>query len=86
MYVLNDIGPKRLSANRANAQKFTGPLTPEGKAVSSLNAVKSGLTGRTVLLPSDDVTAYHAHIARFQRELQPVGDQETHLVQSLADT
>jgi hypothetical protein len=62
------------------------PTTPEGKAISSLNAVKSGLTGKAVLLPSDEVAAYHAHIARFQRELQPVGDRETHLVQALADT
>jgi hypothetical protein len=86
MPVLNDIGPKRLAANRANAQKSTGPTTPEGKAISSLNAVKSGLTGKAVLLPSDDVAAYEAHIARFQKELQPVSDRETHLVQSLADT
>jgi hypothetical protein len=80
------ISLNRLAANRANAQKSTGPTTPEGKAVSSLNAVKSGLTGRTVLLSSDEVAAYEAHIARFQKELGPVGDQETHLVQALADT
>jgi hypothetical protein len=31
-----------LAANRRNAQKCTGPRTPEGKARSSLNALKSG--------------------------------------------
>jgi len=77
---------RRLAANRANAQLSTGPTTPEGKAKSSLNAVKTGLTGRTVLLPSEDVKAYEAHIERFRREWEPVGDQETHLVQNLADT
>ena len=80
------ISERRLAANRANAQFSTGPITPEGKAVSSLNAVKSGLTGRAVLLPSEDVDAYKAHIARYQGEFQPVGERETHLVQSLADT
>jgi hypothetical protein len=86
MSALQTISPGRLAANRANAQHSTGPTTPEGKAISSLNAVKSGLTGKAVLLPSDEVAAYEAHIARFGKELAPVGDQETHLVQSLADT
>jgi hypothetical protein len=86
MSAVQTTSPQRLAANRANAQKSTGPTTPEGKAISSLHAVKSGLTGKAVLLPSDDVAAYEAHIARFQKELQPVGDRETHLVQALADT
>jgi hypothetical protein len=51
-----------------------------------LNAVKTGLTGRTVLLPSEDVAAYEAHIEHFRQQFQPVGDHETYLVQSLADT
>ena len=34
----------RLTANQANAQLSTGPKTPEGKAKSCLNAVKTGLT------------------------------------------
>jgi hypothetical protein len=77
---------RRLAANQANAQLSTGPKTSAGKAVSSLNAVKTGLTGRTVLLPSEDAVQYQAYVARFQKELQPVGERETELVQSLADT
>jgi len=38
--------PKKLAANRANAQRSTGPKTPEGKEKSKLNAVKHGLTSR----------------------------------------
>jgi hypothetical protein len=53
---------------------------------SSLNALKTGLTGRTVLLPSEDAALYEAHLAQFQQRYQPVGDQELALVQSLADT
>ncbi len=75
----------RLAANRANAQLSSGPRSPEGKAVSSMNAVKTGLTGRTVLLPSDDAEAYRQHIAAYENELQPVGLRERELVQSLAD-
>ncbi len=75
----------RLAANRANAQLSTGPTSQEGKAVSSMNAVKTGLTGRTVLLPSDDAEAYRQHLAAYESEFQPVGLRERELVQSLAD-
>src|ERR1017187_8823209 len=34
--------PSQIDANRINAQKSTGPRTPEGKALSSQNAFKSG--------------------------------------------
>jgi len=76
----------RVTANRANSQLSTGPKTPEGKAKSSLNAVKSALTGRTVLLSSDDAALYERHVARFASQFNPVGERETELVQSLADT
>ena len=91
---------KRLLANQANAldeaailsepktQKMpsTGPRSEEGRAKSSINAVKTGLTGRTVLLPSDDTAEYDRHVAAFYDEYQPVGVQECELVQSIADT
>ncbi|HEY6268244.1 MAG TPA: hypothetical protein VIX11_08105 [Candidatus Acidoferrum sp.] len=40
------ISAKKLAANRANAQRSTGPTTPEGKEKSKFNAVKHGLTAR----------------------------------------
>jgi hypothetical protein len=73
------------AANRANAQKSTGPVTPEGRAKSSLNAVKTGLTGQTVLLPSDDVAAYEAHVQQHIADYSPVTAQERNLVQRIAD-
>ena len=76
----------QISANRANAQHSTGPTSDAGKAKSSLNAVKTGLTGRTVLLPGDDAAAYEHHVARFFSEYQPQADGENNLVQSIADT
>jgi len=79
------VTPARLAANQANSQLSTGPRTPEGKAKSSLNAVKTALTGRTVLLPTDDVAAYEDHIQIYVDEFQPVGPRESELVQALAD-
>jgi hypothetical protein len=75
----------RLEANRANAQLSTGPRSEEGKRKSSLNAVKTALTGVTVLLPTDDAAEYQSHIARYEKEFRPVGIEESELVQSLAD-
>jgi hypothetical protein len=51
---------KQIAANQKNAQLSTGPTSTEGRAKSSLNAVKTGLTGRTVLLPGGDAAAYEA--------------------------
>ena len=80
------VSEAQLAANRANAQLSTGPASETGKKTSSLNAVKTGLTGRTVLLPSDDAEAYRGHIAAYETEYKPVGLRECELVQSLADT
>ncbi len=83
----SSISERRLAANRANAQLSTGPTTPQGKAKSSLNAVKTGLTGRTILFADEeDAEQYRAHVARYYEEYEPVGQRETTLVQSLADT
>ena len=78
--------PAQMQANRDNAQWSTGPKTAEGKAKSSLNAVKTGLTGRTVLLPGDDVEAYRQHVASLEANYQPATDAEKLLVHSIADT
>ncbi len=40
------ISPRKLAANRTNAQRSTGPRTPEGKEKSKLNATTHGLTAR----------------------------------------
>lgn len=76
----------RTAANRSNSQSSTGPRTSTGKAISSQNALKTALTGRTVLLPADDRTRYEAHLTDYFRRFDPVSEHECALVQSLADT
>ena len=75
----------RTAINRANAGKSTGPRTAAGKQRSSLNALRHGLTGQTVVLPTEDLTAYQRHSQSFLDEYQPKGASETQLVQSLID-
>src|SRR5271157_6452582 len=76
----------QIAANQANAQLSTGAKTPDGKAKSSMNALKTGLTGHTVLLPGDDAELYEAKLLHHLEALNPVGEKETSLVQALADT
>jgi hypothetical protein len=73
------ISSAQLAANRANAQLSTGPRTAAGLAKSSLNALKCGLTGRTVLLPTEDVAEYEQHMSRYYAEFSPVSQRETDL-------
>ena len=79
-------GPQRSTVNRQNAARSTGPVTPEGKRRASLNALRHGLTGQTVVLPEDDLAAYRNSCAQFHAELQPQGLLETEAVQTIADT
>jgi hypothetical protein len=75
----------QVAANQANAQLSTGPNTVEGKAKSSRNALKTGLTGRTMILPKDQAELYELHVRAYGERFNPAGDRETELVQSLAD-
>ena len=76
----------QINANRQNAQQSTGPKTETGKAISSHNAVKTALTGVTILLPNEDVEAYKKLGAVLVERYQPVGTLEEHLVQSIINS
>src|ERR1700693_3533092 len=76
----------RAAINRANSEHSTGPRTAQGKQRSSLNALRHGLTGHVVVLPTEDQAAYESHLTRFVDQFQPKGALEDQLVQSLGDT
>ena len=74
----------RQTANGANAAKSTGPKTEKGKQISSHNALKTGLTGRTVLLPTDDVAVYKSHLEDLNKRYEPKTGEERLHVQTIA--
>ena len=49
----------------------TGPRTPEGKATSSQNTLKHGLTAKSPLLPSEDPAEYRAFVDTQLRRWNP---------------
>ena len=74
----------RIRANRENAKLSTGPKSPEGKAVSRRNALKHGLTGQGVALPSEDQAEITRLFAALQKDLRPSNDLSEKLVRRAA--
>ncbi len=75
----------QVSANRSNAQKSTGPRTPEGKAAVAQNAVKHGLRARAAVLQGEDWEEYTCFRAGMLDELYPDGMQEMELATRIVD-
>ncbi|HXG33918.1 MAG TPA: hypothetical protein VNJ11_11170, partial [Bryobacteraceae bacterium] len=65
------ISEAKLAANRANAQHSTGPKTPEGKARSAQNALKHGLTSRSLIVLPGEEEEFHALKTSLLAEVQP---------------
>ncbi|MFN7919496.1 MAG: hypothetical protein U0Q16_05330 [Bryobacteraceae bacterium] len=63
-------------ANRANAQKSTGPRTAEGKAASSKNAVTHGLFSATFAVAPEDRDEFDLLLELQREELLPQGINE----------
>jgi hypothetical protein len=77
--------PRKLEANRRNAQRSTGPKTPEGKAKSSQNSVTHGIFVKKFLngAAPETVAEIQAVAAGIQEHYQPVGKLEEILVQKI---
>ena len=74
---------KQIQANRANAQFSTGPRTEQGKAISRMNALKSGIDARNEAAGGENPSALAALAAEYDREFQPLGVVERVLVDIL---
>lgn len=75
---------RQLAANRKNAQRCTGPKTPQGKARSSRNACKHGLLSRDTVLPHENPREFNALLDSFRLAFRPKDDFQEVLVAQMA--
>src|SRR5689334_5744308 len=61
----------QITANRANAQKSTGPRSVEGKAASRFNALKHGMDAASVVIPGEDPAEYERLARNHYRDFGP---------------
>jgi hypothetical protein len=76
----------QIDANRRNAKLGRGPNTARGKHRSSQNALRHGLAGRIVVLPSEDMEAYQVFSKELVDSLHPQTPMEAQFAQTIADT
>ncbi len=81
------VSARKLAANRANAQKSTGPKTPEGKQRTARNAITHGLYTNDIVLPDDPDESpeeFDALREALIHDIQPANMIERLLVERLA--
>src|SRR5450631_1211196 len=75
--------PAQISANRANAQKSTGPRSVEGKSASRFNALKHGIDADSIVIPGEDPADYDALRAHYLHEYRPQSASESFHVDAM---
>jgi len=73
----------QINAAVANAQLSTGPRSPEGKAISSMNATKLGLFAQSPILPGEDPEQLAALTREYIYEYKPKTPTERALLDEL---
>ncbi len=74
---------KQRRANRLNALKSTGPRSLEGKRVSSLNALKSGLDAKSQIVPGESPGEFAELQIEYIAQFAPITPEQRFLVDKL---
>jgi hypothetical protein len=74
---------RQLKANQMNALHSTGPRTEAGKAISRLNALKSGIDAKLTIIPGEDPAELEQLTLEFIGRYQPVTPEARTLVDIL---
>ena len=82
------VSPKKLEANRLNAQKSTGPRTDEGKAKAAANSYQHGFFAKRLFLNMEqwakDKADYETVAKGVIKHYQPEGFMENFWVEKIA--
>ena len=76
---------RQRAASRANAQKSTGPRTPEGKAASRFNALKHGIDAQQQIMFGESADDLAALAAEYHELHAPDNADERFLVDSMVN-
>lgn len=77
--------PAQIEASRRNGAKSKGPVTPEGRAISSSNALKHGLRSeRRITLENEDADAFQELLDGYLKAYVPANEPEHQLVLEIA--
>ena len=79
----NTISDRQLAANRANAQKSTGPRTPEGKNITRMNGITHGITTKIFVLSTEDQKEFDTLRDSFRERFRPQDPFESDLVDQI---
>src|ERR1017187_2080671 len=74
---------RQIEANRRNAQKSTGPTSVTGKATSSMNALKTGIHAKSLVLPSENLADLDELIEDYYQHHHPASPDTRAFVDEL---
>ncbi len=72
--------PAQIAANQLNSRKSTGPRTPEGRAQSSMNALKHGNRSRKLALLHEESSAFEERLQKWMAIGDAQNDVEEYLI------
>ena len=75
----------QIIANRRNAQKSTGPRSPEGRSIVSQNALKHGLTAAHDIISQESQADFDLYRDQFLTELAPDSPMESMLAERIVN-
>jgi hypothetical protein len=74
------------AVRRLNAQKSTGPRTPQGRQRAKFNALKHNLSGQHLILQETEVAAYNRTSDAMLKHLNPKSEPENQIALKIIDT
>jgi hypothetical protein len=75
---------QQIAASRINGSKSRGPVTPEGKAISSQNNLRHGMLAKAILLEGESLEIFREFMHFLEATFQPVGLIENAFIETMA--